>query len=113
MKVIIAGSRHIEDDTLVYRAINQSCFDITEVVSGTARGIDTLGEQWAKAHNIPCKRFPPDWDKHGKKAGILRNVEMAEYADALVAVWDGFSRGTAHMIDSMTLLGKPVYQIIV
>lgn len=72
---------------------------VSEVVSGCARGADTLGERWAHDNNIPVRRFPADWDTHGSRAGYLRNIQMAEYADALVAVWDGRSKGTGHMID--------------
>jgi hypothetical protein len=79
--------------------LSRNPWRITEVVSGTARGADRTGEQWASENNVPVKRFPADWDKHGKRAGYLRNADMAEYAEALVAFWDGQSRGTKHMID--------------
>jgi len=81
-------------------AMSRVHFNITEVVSGGARGVDSYGEAWAKARGIAIKRFPADWSTHGKKAGFLRNVQMAEYADVLVAVWDGKSRGTRHMISA-------------
>ena len=68
-------------------------------MSGTARGVDRFGEQWAIENNVAIKPFPADWDTYGKRAGYLRNTQMAEYADALIAVWDGESRGTKHMID--------------
>jgi len=100
MKVIIAGSREIFDYNIVKEAIEESKFEITEVVSGTARGVDSLGERWAYEHKIPVKRFPADWDKHGKAAGIIRNSEMANYGEALIAIWDGESRGTKNMIDT-------------
>lgn len=99
MKVIIAGSRSIKDYLIVKQAIKSSGFIITEIVSGTAQGVDRLGESWAFQNGILVKRFFPDWDKYGRSAGYRRNVEMAEYADALIAIWDGKSRGTKHMID--------------
>jgi hypothetical protein len=99
MKVIIAGSRDIFDYDIVKKAIEESKFEITEVVSGNARGVDSLGERWAYEHKIPVKRFPADWDKHGKAAGPIRNSEMANYSEALIAIWDGSSRGTNNMID--------------
>ena len=68
-------------------------------MSGTARGVDRFGEQWAIENNVAIKRFPADWDTHGKRAGYLRNIQMDDYADALIAVWDGESRGTKHMIE--------------
>jgi len=73
---------------------------ITEVVSGGAKGVDRLGELWAQKRNIPITRFPAEWNKYGKRAGYIRNKEMALYADALLAIWDGESKGTKHMIDS-------------
>lgn len=100
MKCIIAGSRDGASYADLTFALSQCDFreEITEVVSGGARGTDTHGERWAKTFSIPIKRFLPDWDTHGKKAGALRNQQMADYADALVAVWDGQSKGTADMI---------------
>lgn len=71
----------------------------TSVISGTARGADRTGETWAKARGIPVVRMPANWDAHGRSAGYRRNTEMAEAADALVAVWDGESRGTKHIIE--------------
>ena len=84
-------------------------WDVTEVVSGTARGVDSLGEQWAKTQNIPIKRFPADWNTHGRAAGHIRNAEMANYAEALVALWDGQSRGTKNMIASAQKKGLKVF----
>lgn len=78
---------------LVRAAVDASGFRITEVVSGVAHGVDKLGERWAQAHKIPVKQFPAQWNKYGNAAGPIRNREMAEYADALIAVWDGQSRG--------------------
>lgn len=110
MKVIIAGSRSIEEDwILVDHCVRLSGYEITEVVSGGARGIDTSGEQFAIIRGIPFKRFPADWNSKGKSAGILRNIEMANYADALIAIWDGKSKGTLHMINDMVSKQKPVY----
>lgn len=109
MKVIIAGSRDIDNYDLIVEAIQQAEFEITEVVSGTARGPDKLGEQWARDNFIPISRFPADWNTHGKSAGYRRNAEMGQYADALIAVWDGQSRGTKHMIDIMKKLNKPYF----
>jgi hypothetical protein len=108
MKVIIAGSRDIYQEC-TDQAGMQAPFTPTEIVSGGARGPDSHGEVIAKANNIPVKQFIPDWHKYGKGAGFRRNAAMAEYADALIAVWDGKSKGTAHMIKTMEALGKPVY----
>jgi hypothetical protein len=93
LRVIIAGSRTIRDFSIVEKAINDSQFEIDEVVSGGYYGVDQLGERWAKNHDIPVKRFPADWDRHGRAAGLIRNSEMAEYADALIAVQGKNSKG--------------------
>ena len=98
MRVIIAGSRSMTDAAQVTMAIAQSGFVIREVISGGARGVDTLGEAWARTHHIPVRRFPADWQRYGKSAGFRRNEAMAHVADALIAVWDGSSPGTCHMI---------------
>ena len=98
MKVIVAGSRSITDLETVAAAIEESGFEITEVVSGTARGVDVLGEQWAEQNDIPVKRFPANWNYYGKSAGPVRNGAMADYADGLVAAWDTESNGTRNMI---------------
>lgn len=107
MKVIIAGSRSITDYTALQSAIFQSDFSISEVVSGCARGPDSLGELWASENNVPVKKFPADWGRFGRAAGHYRNSEMASYADALIVLWDGQSRGTLDMIDRMRRAGKP------
>lgn len=116
MKVIIAGSRDVTEINDVIVAMNNmndhidiSINDITEVVSGTARGVDRLGEQWARNMEIPVHRMPANWDLYGKSAGYRRNEEMAKYADVLVAIWDGQSRGTKHMINLAANYGLKVY----
>lgn len=102
MKVIIAGSRGFDD----YEALCKFCDYIIgepkeeiEIVSGTAKGADTLGEQYANERGYKLKQFPADWDIYGKSAGYRRNAEMANYADLLIAFHDGKSKGTKHMID--------------
>lgn len=109
MKVIVAGSRSITDGCLVDWAIVESSFEITELVSGGARGVDSLGEMWADRHNIPIRRFIPNWDLYGKSAGFLRNTEMTKYAEALIAIHDGKSRGTADMIQKAVGTGLKVF----
>lgn len=101
MRVVIAGSRSITDYAALQHAIAQTDFSITEVVSGCARGPDSLGEQWADLNGIPVKQFPADWGRFGRAAGHYRNSDMADYADAAIILWDGESRGTLDMIDKM------------
>jgi len=98
MKVIVAGGRDFTNYALVEEAIKISGFEISQIVSGKAKGVDTLGEVWALANNVPVEAFPADWSQHGRAAGPIRNRQMAEYADALIAIWDGESKGTANMI---------------
>lgn len=109
MKVIIAGSRNIDDYLLVTQAMQRCGYDVTEVVCGMATGIDRLGEQWAVANNIPVKEMPANWTIHGKAAGPIRNKEMAKYADAAVIIWDGKSPGSRNMINEMIRANKPYF----
>ena len=110
MRLIIAGSRGLYVAAVdMHHIVERAGFKPTEIVSGTARGIDQAGENYAKIYEIPTKKFPADWDRYGKAAGYIRNEDMATYADALLAIWDGESRGTKNMIDLMEKAGKPVY----
>ena len=111
MKVIIAGSRTINNISVLIDALERCPFtkEISEVVSGKAAGADRLGEMYAKDFKKELAEFPADWATHGKKAGILRNIQMAEYADALIALWDGKSSGTSHMIDTANEKGLEVF----
>lgn len=113
MKVVIAGSRDIVDQYVVNEAINESDIKISEIVSGCARGVDTLGEIYARDNNIQIVKFPANWKRYGKAAGPMRNSDMAEYADVLIAIWDGKSRGTQNMINEMKKRGKAYYVYIV
>lgn len=100
MKVIIAGTRHMQQSlSAVTDAIRTSGFVITEIVSGCSGDVDWAGDFFACTNGIPVKRFPAEWKKYGRAAGPIRNQQMANYADALIAVWDGKSRGTADMIE--------------
>jgi hypothetical protein len=101
MKTIIAGSRDITDYEFVAAAIAASGFDVTEVVSGGARGVDNLGELWAKRRGINPSVFKADWTKFGKAAGAIRNEFMANLpgVEALIAVRNGGkSSGTDDMV---------------
>lgn len=98
MRVIIAGSRTLRDSYLLARAVAESGFTPTIVLSGAARGADTLGEEWARLRGIRVDRYPAAWNTYGNRAGPIRNAMMVSHADALVAVWDGTSFGTADVI---------------
>ena len=102
MRLLIAGGRSFKDYRLLCKVIKELNLDITEIVHGGANGADKLGELYATENNIPKVAFPADWDTHGKKAGYLRNLDMAAYLnpeeDMLLCFWDGISRGTKHML---------------
>jgi hypothetical protein len=115
MKLIIAGSRTIAGNgSLINGAIQhfQLTGKVSEVVSGTASGIDSLGEKWAAHYKIKIKRFPAEWNKYGNSAGPIRNKDMAEYADALLLIWDGLSRGSKSMKTEMQKAKKDIYEVI-
>jgi len=112
MKTIIAGSRDIKEVDWELAVALYGCpfYDqITEIVSGNCRGADKAGERFARIANIKLTVFPANWHTHGKKAGYIRNVAMANYADALIAIWDKKSKGTKHMIDIAKKKGLKVF----
>lgn len=114
MKVIIAGSRTIEPpEAFLNDIIKQSGFDVREVVSGACpKGIDRAGEEWADRRRIHVERFPARWDRHGNAAGPLRNRDMAKYADALILIWDGQSKGSASMLREAEREGLQIFEVI-
>ena len=114
MRVIIAGGRDFTDKPRMINFIdslvdNNQLPSRFEIVSGMAKGADCVGLALAKEYGLLVHEFPADWIKHGKPAGMIRNVDMANNADALIVAWDGKSRGTAHMIQTMQRMGKPVF----
>lgn len=108
MKLIIAGGRdyHLTESDHA-KLLDLLPRGITEVVSGGAPGADTYGELWADFYRIPVKRFPADWNTHGRAAGPIRNREMAEYADAVVLFPGG--RGTADMRRAAEKAGLEIF----
>jgi len=113
MRTIIAGSRSIEDYTLVESAVKNCGWTPTTVVSGCARGVDTSGEQWALRNHVRIDSHPAKWAIYGKKAGFMRNVEMSEVADALILIWDGVSKGSMMMLDIARKKGLKVHEVVV
>ena len=103
MRIIIAGGRTFTDENLATRSlcafVEAHKVDDIQIVSGCARGADHIGELIAQEYMYPLHKFPADWNKYGKSAGYKRNEVMAQNADALLAFWDGESKGTKHMID--------------
>lgn len=126
LRVIVAGSRDFKDYQLLSDKIMGFLEDMDDThiienpsqvkfISGTARGADTLGEQFAYTYGYDVMRFPADWDGLGKRAGYVRNAEMAKYAIAdgnygvLIAFWDGKSKGTKHIINLAEKNGLEVH----
>jgi hypothetical protein len=101
IRVIVAGGRDFFDYTLLEKKLDKMFSEKNViVVSGMAKGADSLGERYAREHNLLISHFPALWQQHGNRAGFIRNEEMAKYADACVCFWDGLSVGTEHMIET-------------
>jgi len=113
-KLIVAGGRDFDDYFLLKGWVNRLANETyaeraVSIVSGMARGADALGTQFAKEHGVRLYEFPADWDQYGKRAGFMRNEQMGRFSDGLLAFWDIRSKGTAHMIEFMRKLNKPVH----
>ena len=106
-KLAIIGSRTFNDYKTLREYLDPQKEKISLVVSGGAKGADTLGERWAKENNIETLIFPAEWDKHGKKAGFIRNHDIIKNCDICVAFWDGKSKGTKHSLDLCKQYNKP------
>ena len=106
MKVAVIGSRTFDDYELVKETL--STFTISLLVSGGAKGADSLGERYANENNITTLIFKPDWKKHGPAAGPIRNTDIVNNADTIIAFWDCESRGTKDSITKAEKLGKEV-----
>lgn len=112
-RVIIAGGREFDDygllkDKCRYLLSSKIVTNKVIIISGHAKGADNLGERFAKEFRLQYEIHPADWGRHGKAAGHIRNAEMAEISDALIAFWDGKSHGTAHMIKTAQTKGLKV-----
>lgn len=111
-RIIVAGSRGFDDYGLLDHKLTHLFQRLspadTVVISGTARGADSMAEHWAGQHKFDVLHFPAQWNVHGRRAGYVRNEQMLEMATGLVAFWDGQSRGTAHMIDIAKRAGLKV-----
>jgi hypothetical protein len=115
-KLIVAGGRDFDDAARLAleleKLANGQLKDVAvSIVSGMARGADQLAYIYASANQVKIYSMPANWDKYGKGAGYKRNEAMGRMADGVLAFWDGKSRGTKHMIETMTLMGKDVFTI--
>lgn len=104
MKVAIIGSRGIT----VNRLGDYLPPDVTEIISGGARGVDTCAAEYAHMHGIKLTEFLPQYEKYGRSAPLKRNLQIIEAADLVLAFWDGTSRGTKYVIDQCRRMAKPV-----
>lgn len=111
MRTAIIGSRTFNDLSFATERLKE--FDITHVVSGGARGADSIAEKWAYQNEIPTTIYYPNWGRYGKSAGFRRNADIVEDCDQLIAFWDGNSKGTANSIDIAKANKKPHYIILV
>jgi len=113
MKVIVAGSREHPNKDLIFQTLNHTkkIISISQIVSGKARGVDTYGEEWAKKYGYPIAEFSAHWHAHGKAAGPIRNAQMAQFGDILLAFPFGEAKGTRNMISQMIKLEKRVVVI--
>lgn len=110
MKVIVAGGRDFNNYSFVEKKLNELLTPVENVtiISGGAKGVDALGERYATEHNLPIERYPADWDTHSKGAGLIRNAQMVEVGDKLIAFWNGESLGTKNVVETATKKGLDV-----
>ena len=109
MRTIIAGGRECTDMAVLSAALNKCGWIPTVILSGGARGADRLGERFAYGTATPLEIYTAQWETHGRGAGYRRNELMASKAEALIALWDGMSRGTKHMITIAKAAGLRVH----
>lgn len=112
MNIAIIGSRNFTDFELLSSTIlsylSENELTATSVVSGGAKGADTLAEKFALENHLKITVFKPDWKQFGKRAGFIRNTLIIENSDIVFAFWDGISNGTKDSIDKAEKLGKEV-----
>ena len=108
MKIAIVGSRGINTPD-IERYIPDG---VTEIVSGGAVGVDSSAREYAIKHGIKTVDFLPNYSKYGRRAPIVRNREITEYADCALIFWDGISRGTKNIIECFKKAGKEIILVI-
>ena len=106
MKVGVIGSSTFNDYEKLKEVLNK--LNISLLVSGGANGADKLGERYANENNIPTKIFLPDWEKYGKRAGFIRNSDIINESELVVAFWDGFSKGCEDSLKKAEKLNKKI-----
>ena len=108
MKVAVIGSRglYVPDLEKYLPA------EVTEIISGGARGVDTSAREYALSHGIKLTEFLPEYPKYGRSAPLKRNITIIENADLVLAFWDGSSRGTKFVIDNCKRRSIPIQIIL-
>lgn len=107
MKLAVVGSRTVTNYEVVKQVLD-GFEGVTEVISGGAAGADSLGARWATEKGLKLTVFRPDWKRYGRAAGMIRNKNIIDTADEVVAFWDGQSKGTANSIERARKAGKPL-----
>lgn len=108
LRTIVAGSRDDVSRNDLEIALDGLHWEVSVLLCGCARGADTIGREWAEENKVPIELYPANWERFGRRAGYRRNEEMSERAEALIALWNGISKGTAHMIQISNKKGLPI-----
>lgn len=114
MKLAIVGSRSFQDSALLEKVLSEDPFtgmSINTIVSGAAAGADTLAREYAKKHRLMLIEFPADWLNKGRYAGYLRNMDIIDAADVVLAFYDGTSKGTRHSMEITQQQKKLLYVV--
>ena len=114
MQLLIAGGRDFDDYELLCSVVDRYRGEhrVKRIVSGGAGGADRLGERYAKRHHLPILRIKPEWDRHGRAAGILRNQDLVDAADHVICFWDEKSKGTQDTIKKTRRANKSLEIVV-
>jgi hypothetical protein len=104
-KIGVSGSRSFNNEKLLFDTLDE-IEGIVEIVTGGAKGADQLAEKYADEKGLKKKIFLPAWERHGRFAGAIRNNDIIDYADMMVILWDGKSKGTKDVIEKCKKRGK-------
>jgi predicted Rossmann fold nucleotide-binding protein DprA/Smf involved in DNA uptake len=107
MKAAVIGSRTFDSYQFMEQILR--FYDITLIISGGAKGADACAKQYAHSNGISYREYLPDWDQYGKRAGFLRNRQIVNDAEIVIAFWDSVSKGTKNSVDIANDMGKEVY----
>jgi len=111
MKLAIVGSRTLRQKEVLQvigQVITKAKNKIDTVITGGANGVDSIAEYYAKNHNIGVEVYYPVYSRHGKRAPLIRNNEIIKNSNAMLAIWDGESKGTKYTTDKAKKAGMAV-----